>query len=72
MIRVITMMRNPVIVRNALKVSAFVGTCLNLINQGPVLWDGGDLSVPKLFLNYAVPYLVSSYSAAKFELSKGE
>lgn len=72
MLRLITMMRNPTIVRNALKVSAFVGTCLNLINQGPVLWDGGDLSVPKLLLNYAVPYLVSSYSAAKFELSKGK
>lgn len=50
---------------NAMKVSLFVGTCLNAINQGAALWHGAGVAWDKVLLNYVVPYLVASYSAAK-------
>jgi hypothetical protein len=53
------------VVRNAIMVSLFVGTCLNVINQGPAIWRGAGVEWDKLLLNFAVPYLVASYSAAK-------
>lgn len=49
----------------ALRVSFFVGTVLNLINQGAQIWRGDDVDWGRFLLNYAVPYLVSSYSAAR-------
>ncbi|MCU0920999.1 MAG: nitrate/nitrite transporter NrtS [Burkholderiaceae bacterium] len=49
----------------ALKVSAVVGTVLNLLNNGPAWWQGDAVSVWKVLLNYLVPYCVSSYSAAR-------
>lgn len=58
------MLSRPVVV-GAVKVSLFVGTCLNAINQGPAIWRGESADWSKLLLNYVVPYLVSSYSAAK-------
>lgn len=51
----------------ATKVSLVVGTLLNLINQGEVLWGEQVLSWWHLLLNYAVPFGVSSYSAARHE-----
>ncbi|MCZ2721231.1 nitrate/nitrite transporter NrtS [Marinomonas sp. 15G1-11] len=53
----------------ALKISLFVGTVLNLINQGPGVYEGGTVSWFHLFMNYFVPFCVSSYSAAKNQLS---
>lgn len=53
------------VVGNAAKVSLFVGTCLNLINQGPAIWRDHGVEWDKFALNFIVPYLVSSYSAAK-------
>lgn len=53
------------VLRNAGKVSLVVGSCLNLINQGPTIYHGGAPEWGKLALNYTVPLLVSSYSAAK-------
>lgn len=58
----------PVIV-NAIKVALVVGACLNAINQGPQLWAGDGIEWNKIALNFAVPYLVATYSAAKI-LSK--
>lgn len=58
------MLSRPV-VTNAIKVSLFVGTCLNAINQGAALWHGAGVAWDKVLLNYVVPYLVASYSAAK-------
>ena len=49
----------------ALKVSVVVGTCLNTINQGSQLWLGEEIEWGKVALNYLVPYLVASYSAAR-------
>lgn len=53
------------VVTGAIKVSLFVGTCLNAINQGSALWHGAGIEWGKVLLNYTVPYLVASYSAAK-------
>lgn len=50
---------------NAVKVSLFVGTCLNAINQGTAIWQGIGVEWSKVMLNYIVPCLVASYSAAK-------
>lgn len=58
------MLYRPV-VANAARVSLFVGTCLNAINQGAAIWDGAHIQWGKVALNYAVPYVVASYSAAK-------
>ena len=58
------MFARPVVI-NACKVSLVVGTCLNAINQGAALWGGAGVEWGKLVLNYAVPYLVASYSAAQ-------
>ena len=58
------MLSRPVMA-NAGRVSLFVGTCLNAINQGPAIWRGEGVEWSKLLLNYVVPYLVASYSAAK-------
>lgn len=58
------MLSRPV-VTNAAKVSLFVGTCLNAINQGPAIWHGEPVEWGKMALNFLVPFLVSSYSAAK-------
>jgi len=58
------------IVRSALAVAAVVGTVLNLINQREALTAGMTISWLQLILNYIVPYLVASYSAAKNESSR--
>ena len=60
----------PSIVRNALQVSAVVGTILNLVNQGGALWSDAPISWPQVVMNYAVPYCVASYSAARNELRR--
>jgi hypothetical protein len=58
------------IVVNALRVSAVVGTVLNLINQGGALLAEAAPSWPHVALNYLVPYLVASYSAARNEVDR--
>lgn len=64
------MLSRPV-VGNAIKVSLFVGTCLNAINQGAAIWQGTGVEWSKVMLNYIVPYLVASYSAAKARQGMG-
>lgn len=53
------------IAANSVRVSLFVGSCLNAINQGPAIWSGAEIEWGKFLLNYVVPYLVASFSAAK-------
>lgn len=65
MSKLLTHMFSRTVVTNAIKVSLFVGTCLNAINQGAAIWHGAGVEWSKVALNYAVPFLVSSYSAAK-------
>ena len=55
--------------RRSLLVALVVGSILNMINQ----WDGlfGDvaLDLPRLGLNYVVPYLVATYGAVSMRRS---
>jgi len=47
-------------------------TCLNIINQGDAIWQGGDIDWSRFMMNYAVPFLVASYSGAKARKSMGD
>jgi hypothetical protein len=58
------------IVRSALKVSLFVGSVLNVINNGEQLWVQHSASWWHVAMNFAVPYLVSSYSSARTEADR--
>ncbi len=49
-------------------VAAFVGTALNLINQGDALVYGGHINWAKIALTYAVPFLVSTHGAVSAKL----
>jgi hypothetical protein len=51
-----------------LKVSAVVGTLLNLVNQAPLLIDGTGPSLPGALLNYLIPFCVSVYSGACIDM----
>ncbi|MBP6097655.1 MAG: nitrate/nitrite transporter NrtS [Methyloversatilis sp.] len=55
----------------ALKVSAVVGTLLNLVNQGPLIWQGGSMTCWSIGMNYLVPFCVSSYSGTQVRLGAG-
>jgi hypothetical protein len=61
---------SPRIARNAVRIALFVGTLLNLINQGPRVWSGEPVSWLHLALNYIVPFCVATYSAVKNERSR--
>lgn len=62
--------RSTAIVRSALRVSAVVGTILNVINQWEQVLSGHEISWFHVMLNYLVPYCVASYSAAKNETTR--
>lgn len=49
--------------RRSIVVALVVGTMLNLINQGPELFHGGNVVLWKAALTYAVPFLVASYGS---------
>ena len=55
------------IVKNSLRIALVVGSILNLVNQGGAILAGAGISWMQIALNYAVPYCVASYSAAKNE-----
>lgn len=55
--------------RRSFAVSLIVGTILNLINQGDVLFGRADLNLVKLILTYAVPYCVCTYGAVSYRMS---
>ena len=55
---------------SALKVAAVVGTVLNLINNGPQIWQHHSVNVWQALLNYVVPFCVSAYSAARNDRSR--
>lgn len=56
--------------RRSLYVALIVGTILNLINQGDVLWAAAAINWTKIALTYAVPYAVSTYGAVSFQFSR--
>ena len=55
--------------RRSLFVALIVGTVLNLINQGEVLFGDGKLNLAKIVLTYAVPYCVATYGAVSYRLN---
>lgn len=55
--------------RRSLVVAVIVGSILNLINQGDVLFGDSRLNLTKLLLTFAVPYCVATYGAASYRLS---
>ena len=59
------------VVRLAVRTALFVGTLLNLINQGDVVFGRAELDLLKLLLTYAVPYCVATYSATSITLRRG-
>ncbi len=52
------------LVKRSLNTSLVVGSILNLINQGQVIWGDADIVWGSLLLTYLVPYFVSTYSGA--------
>ena len=65
------MMSRPVI-GSAMRVAIVVGTCLNIINQGGTIWYDGNVDWSRFMMNYVVPFLVASYSAARARKSMGD
>ena len=54
--------------RRSLLVALIVGTILNLINQGDVLFGTAHLNITKLVLTFIVPYAVATYGAVSYRL----
>ena len=56
----------------AVIISLFVGSVLNIINQGEVILSGDwdSLNLTKFFLTYLVPFVVSFYTAVKVHQCK--
>jgi hypothetical protein len=59
---------SPAVVGLAVRTSLFIGTLLNLINQGDALFGAQPLALGKLLLTYLVPYCVATYSATSISL----
>ena len=55
--------------RRSLQVALVVGTILNLINQGDVLFAPLPVDWAKLALTYLVPYCVATYGAVTARMS---
>lgn len=56
--------------RRSLYVALVVGTILNLINQGDALFGPGPINWVKVLLTYLVPYVVSTYGAVSYRLTR--
>lgn len=54
--------------RRSFQVALIVGTIVNLINQGDVLFHGGRVNFIKVALTYFVPFVVATYGAVSFRL----
>ena len=70
--QLITIIFSRPVIANAIRVMIVVGTCLNIVNQGVTIWHGGGVDWSRFTMNYAVPFLVASYSAAKARMSIGK
>ena len=54
--------------RRSMAVAAIVGSILNLINQGDVLFGPGKVDFTKVLLTFAVPYCVATYGAVSYRM----
>ena len=55
--------------RRSFLVALIVGTILNLINQGDVIFGDGRVNWSKIILTFAVPYCVATYGAVSYRLA---
>lgn len=55
---------------SALKVALVVGTVLNLINNGQQWWAHQAVNGWQVLMNFAVPFCVSGFSAARNEVQR--
>ncbi len=55
--------------RRSLRIALVVGSILNLINQGDVLFGSAQVNWWKVALTYTVPYLVSTYGVVAFRMA---
>ncbi len=60
--------RQRPVLTGGLKVSAVVGTLLNLVNQGPAIFAGTEPNWAGLVANYLIPFCVSVYSGARIHM----
>jgi hypothetical protein len=56
--------------RRSFLVAIFVGTILNLINQGDALFGAAIVNWTKVSLTYLLPYAVSTYGAVSYRLAQ--
>jgi hypothetical protein len=54
--------------RRSFFAALFVGTVLNLINQGDALFGAVPVNWFKMILTYCVPYAVSTYGAVSIQI----
>ena len=66
--RVVRYCLEPGVARRSLIVAVPVGTLLNLINQGDVLFAGRAIDWAKVLLTFIVPYCVATYGAVSYRL----
>ena len=61
---------SPAVISRAVKIALFVGSALNLINQGSVIltFTFENLSIVKLLFTYLVPYSVTTYTATAMKI----
>ncbi len=52
----------------AIIVAVIVGSVLNLINQGDVLFGEGSVNLAKIVLTYIVPYCVSTCASVSMKI----
>lgn len=55
--------------RRSFYVALVVGTILNAINQGDLLFSADPINWLKLSLTYCVPYCVATYGAVTYRLA---
>ena len=53
-------------------VALVVGTILNLINQGDTIFGPASVNWIKIVLTYVVPYVVSTYGAVSYRMSRSK
>ncbi|MBC8054021.1 MAG: nitrate/nitrite transporter NrtS [Sphingobacteriaceae bacterium] len=70
--QIIKIASNISVIKKGILTSAIVGTILNLINQGNLVFSSQmeDLSVIKMCVTYLTPFIVSIYSTTTALLRK--
>jgi hypothetical protein len=59
------------VLKASIRTALVVGIILNTINQWGAIWGNADFSMAHFLMNFVVPFLVSSYSAARNDVARG-